>query len=141
MHVTTCVQFAELHLSCSYQEGVASMLPEMSAVYDPPQPDDVALLLHTSGTTSRPKGVPLRHKNLTAGIENVINAYALGPEDVSLLAMPLFHIHGIIAGMPVRTQPTHECTNASYDCQYHCTLHVLYSAWLLIPDLQVCLHS
>ena len=82
----------------------------MSALHDPPQPDDVALLLHTSGTTSRPKGVPLRHKNLTAGIDNVINAYTLGSEDISLLAMPLFHIHGIVAGMPMHT---HECTDVS----------------------------
>lgn len=100
---------AELNLTCSYQEGPAVTLPERAAVHDPPQPDDVALLLHTSGTTSRPKGVPLRHRNLTAGIENVINAYSLGPEDVSLLAMPLFHIHGIVAGMLALGMPSRFC--------------------------------
>jgi acyl-CoA synthetase (AMP-forming)/AMP-acid ligase II len=59
--------------------------------------DDTALVLHTSGTTSRPKRVPLRHRNLTASIENVIHAYELGPEDVSLCVMPLFHVHGLVA--------------------------------------------
>jgi acyl-CoA synthetase (AMP-forming)/AMP-acid ligase II len=59
--------------------------------------DDVALVLHTSGTTSRPKRVPLRHKNLLASIENVARTYELGPEDVSLCIMPLFHVHGLVA--------------------------------------------
>jgi acyl-CoA synthetase (AMP-forming)/AMP-acid ligase II len=64
---------------------------------EPPDPDRVALVLHTSGTTSRPKLVPLRHRNLTASISNISATYALGPEDVSLCLMPLFHVHGLIA--------------------------------------------
>jgi oxalate---CoA ligase len=63
----------------------------------PPEPDRVALVLHTSGTTSRPKLVPLRHRNLTASISNIGATYALGPEDVSLCLMPLFHVHGLLA--------------------------------------------
>src|SRR5438034_1192300 len=63
----------------------------------PPEPDDIALVLHTSGTTSRPKRVPLRHRNLTASVANIIESYRLGPEDVSLCAMPLFHVHGLVA--------------------------------------------
>jgi acyl-CoA synthetase (AMP-forming)/AMP-acid ligase II len=59
--------------------------------------DDVALVLHTSGTTSRPKRVPLRHQNLTASIANVVRSYELGPEDVSMCVMPLFHVHGLVA--------------------------------------------
>lgn len=59
--------------------------------------DDVALVLHTSGTTSRPKRVPLRHRNLTASIANVVRSYDLGPEDVSMCVMPLFHVHGLVA--------------------------------------------
>jgi acyl-CoA synthetase (AMP-forming)/AMP-acid ligase II len=59
--------------------------------------DDVALVLHTSGTTSRPKRVPLRHHNLIASIENVVRSYELGPEDVSMCVMPLFHVHGLVA--------------------------------------------
>jgi oxalate---CoA ligase len=61
-----------------------------------PRADDVALFLHTSGTTSRPKGVPLTHANLMASIRNIAATYALTPEDVSLVVMPLFHVHGLI---------------------------------------------
>src|SRR5262245_25026516 len=61
-----------------------------------PRGDDVALFLHTSGTTSRPKGVPLTHANLMASIRNIAATYALTPEDISLVVMPLFHVHGLI---------------------------------------------
>jgi oxalate---CoA ligase len=61
-----------------------------------PKADDVALFLHTSGTTSRPKGVPLTHANLMASIRNIVTTYALTPEDTSLIVMPLFHVHGLI---------------------------------------------
>jgi acyl-CoA synthetase (AMP-forming)/AMP-acid ligase II len=63
---------------------------------EPPLPDDVALFLHTSGTTSRPKLVPLTHGNLMASIGNIAAHFALSPADTSLLVMPLFHVHGLI---------------------------------------------
>jgi acyl-CoA synthetase (AMP-forming)/AMP-acid ligase II len=59
--------------------------------------DDVALVLHTSGTTSRPKLVPLRHRNLVASTRNIVSTYDLGPVDVTLGVMPLFHVHGLVA--------------------------------------------
>ncbi|MDQ6876700.1 MAG: acyl--CoA ligase [Candidatus Dormibacteraeota bacterium] len=62
-----------------------------------PDADDVALVLHTSGTTSRPKLVPLRHRNLSAAVDNIAASYELGPADVALCVMPLFHIHGLMA--------------------------------------------
>ena len=62
----------------------------------PSEPGDVALFLHTSGTTSRPKGVPLRHQNLCASARNIAQWYRLTDADVSLCVMPLFHIHGIV---------------------------------------------
>jgi acyl-CoA synthetase (AMP-forming)/AMP-acid ligase II len=61
-----------------------------------PAPGDVALFLHTSGTTSRPKGVPLTHGNLMASIANIAATYQLTPRDRSLIVMPLFHVHGLI---------------------------------------------
>ena len=61
-----------------------------------PTPEDVALFLHTSGTTSRPKGVPLTHGNLMASIANIAATYQLSPKDRSLIVMPLFHVHGLI---------------------------------------------
>ncbi|MBI3862709.1 MAG: AMP-binding protein [Planctomycetia bacterium] len=61
-----------------------------------PRGEDAALFLHTSGTTSRPKGVPLTHANLMASIRNIAATYALTPEDASLIVMPLFHVHGLL---------------------------------------------
>ncbi|PYP85502.1 MAG: AMP-dependent synthetase [Blastocatellia bacterium AA13] len=58
---------------------------------------DVALMLHTSGTTSRPKRVPLSQPNLMASVRNIAAWYQLGKEDVSLCVMPLFHVHGLMA--------------------------------------------
>jgi acyl-CoA synthetase (AMP-forming)/AMP-acid ligase II len=61
-----------------------------------PVSSDVALFLHTSGTTSRPKGVPLTHGNLMVSIANIAATYELTPRDRSLIVMPLFHVHGLI---------------------------------------------
>jgi acyl-CoA synthetase (AMP-forming)/AMP-acid ligase II len=58
---------------------------------------DIALVLHTSGTTSRPKIVPLAHINVTASAYHIGNTLALREGDVCLNIMPLFHIHGLIA--------------------------------------------
>lgn len=62
-----------------------------------PGGDDVALVLHTSGTTSRPKQVPLRQRNLNYSAQNIARTYTLTPDDVALCVMPLFHIHGLMA--------------------------------------------
>ena len=59
--------------------------------------DDVALVLHTSGTTNRPKLVPLRQRNLHASATNIAATYRLTPDDVAMCVMPLFHIHGLMA--------------------------------------------
>ena len=60
---------------------------------------DVALVLHTSGTTARPKLVPLTHANLLASARNIAASLNLGPADRCLNVMPLFHIHGLLAGL------------------------------------------
>ncbi|MGH9348580.1 MAG: acyl--CoA ligase [Vicinamibacterales bacterium] len=65
----------------------------------PPAVDDTALILHTSGSTGRPKRVPLTHANLSLSAANVARTYALGPGDVSLCVMPLFHVHGLVASV------------------------------------------
>ncbi|HLO84323.1 MAG TPA: acyl--CoA ligase [Nostocaceae cyanobacterium] len=62
----------------------------------PPDADDIAMILHTSGTTSRPKRVPIRHRHLIASAQNIIGAYSLTPADTTLCLMPLFHIHGLV---------------------------------------------
>lgn len=61
--------------------------------------DDVALVLHTSGTTSRPKMVPLTHRNLRCSAENVGRTLGLSAADRCLNVMPLFHIHGLVAAV------------------------------------------
>jgi amino acid adenylation domain-containing protein len=63
------------------------------------EPDDVALILHTSGTTSRPKMVPLSQANLAASAQHIRSTLALTPEDRCLNIMPLFHIHGLMAAV------------------------------------------
>lgn len=65
----------------------------------PAQGEDVALLLHTSGTTSRPKLVPLLHKNLCASAFNIGRTLRLSPDDCCLNVMPLFHVHGLVAAL------------------------------------------
>lgn len=62
-----------------------------------PGADDPALILHTSGTTSRPKIVPLTQANLAASARHIGAALELTPEDRCLNVMPLFHIHGLVA--------------------------------------------
>lgn len=64
-----------------------------------PNEDDIAMILHTSGTTSRPKRVPIRHRNLIASAHNIIAAYQLTSADTTLCLMPLFHIHGLVGGL------------------------------------------
>jgi acyl-CoA synthetase (AMP-forming)/AMP-acid ligase II/thioesterase domain-containing protein len=60
------------------------------------QPEDVALVLHTSGTTARPKMVPLTHYNICTSASNTREALGLKSNDCCLNIMPLFHIHGLI---------------------------------------------
>jgi len=77
------------------------LLPVSSATFtiDNPMPTDVALYLHTSGTTSRPKLVPLTHHNLSTSMGNIRNTYELDAKDVCYLVMPLFHVHGLVGGL------------------------------------------
>ena len=63
------------------------------------EPDDVSMVLHTSGTTSRPKIVPLSQRNLAASAQHIRATLAFVPTDCGLNIMPLFHIHGLIAGV------------------------------------------
>ncbi|XP_004514748.1 oxalate--CoA ligase-like [Cicer arietinum] len=63
------------------------------------EPPDVALFLHTSGTTSRPKGVPLSQHNLVSSVKNIESVYRLSESDSTVIVLPLFHVHGLIAGL------------------------------------------
>ncbi len=61
--------------------------------------DDIALILHTSGTTSRPKIVPLSQRNVCVSAGNIAATVTFTAQDRGLNIMPLFHIHGLIAGL------------------------------------------
>ncbi len=59
--------------------------------------DDIALVLHTSGTTARPKIVPLSQRNVCASARNIRQTLELTTDDRCMNIMPLFHIHGLMA--------------------------------------------
>jgi len=91
-----------LHLPLLLIDSSLKLMPVGSwtrSLPDNPSPDDTALFLHTSGTTGRPKGVPLRHRNLAASIKNISGALKLKENDTSLCVMPLFHIHGLMVSL------------------------------------------
>ena len=90
--------------------------PVRESAPDWPGPGHVALLLHTSGTTSRPKLVPLSARNLTASACHVARTLALTPEDLCLNIMPLFHIHGLVAAVlaTLRAGAGVVCTDGVY---------------------------
>jgi malonyl-CoA/methylmalonyl-CoA synthetase len=64
-----------------------------------PDGSDPALIVYTSGTTGRSKGAVLTHDNLLATVTGLLAAWAWRPEDVLLLALPLFHVHGLVVGL------------------------------------------
>ncbi len=64
---------------------------------DAGDPGALALLLHTSGTTSKPKTVPIRQRNLIASTGTLAQGYGLHGDDVTMCVMPLFHVHGLVA--------------------------------------------
>src|SRR5262249_14082830 len=63
------------------------------------EPDDIALVLHTSGTTFRPNIVPLSQRNIAASARHIVATLQLSPADRCLNIMPLFHIHGLMAAV------------------------------------------
>ena len=92
------IPVAEVNLDNQGQLSISksgSLLTARSSASAPSE-DDIALFLHTSGTTSRPKGVPLTHGNLMASLQNIVNTYNLTEDDLAMVVMPLFHVHGLI---------------------------------------------
>jgi malonyl-CoA/methylmalonyl-CoA synthetase len=73
-------------------EHVAGLLDRSGA-------DDLAMIAFTSGTTGRPKGAMLSHGNLLAGARALVEAWEWTPDDRLLHALPMFHMHGLGAGI------------------------------------------
>ena len=81
----------------AFRLNASALPPATPAQPGAPQPHDTALVLHTSGTTARPKIVPLTNANLAASARHIATTLALTPADICLNIMPLFHIHGLVA--------------------------------------------
>jgi long-chain acyl-CoA synthetase len=94
--------------------GTVSLEEALATDVDMPEvevePDDLAVLAYTAGTTAEPKGAMLTHRNLVANLEQMANVPDLAerPDDVVLLALPLFHIYAlnVILGLTARTAAT-----------------------------------
>lgn len=69
------------------------------AALDAAAPDDPALVCFTSGTTGRPKGAVLRHRNLLASARSVALAWGWTADDRLVHALPVFHAHGLCVGI------------------------------------------
>ena len=63
------------------------------------QSDDIAILMFTAGSTGAPKAVPWTHRNILDSARNIASWYRLSPQDATLVIMPLFHGHGLAAGL------------------------------------------
>src|SRR3546814_4172000 len=61
--------------------------------------EDFAVLFYTSGTTGRPKGVPLTHRNLMSNLQGLLAENMAGPTDRVLVPLPLFHVYPFMVGM------------------------------------------
>ena len=80
-------------------EPLAAAHPAPDRAFPEIGPGDLALLLYTSGTTGRSKGAELSHGNVVAMIRSLREAWAWTPADRLLLALPLFHLHGLVVGL------------------------------------------
>ena len=90
------IEICELKIHKDQPEGLFNLF-ENKSDYSLPDENDEALVLHTSGTTSRPKIVPLSNNNIYSSSENISKSLDLTDKDHCLNIMPLFHIHGLIA--------------------------------------------
>jgi malonyl-CoA/methylmalonyl-CoA synthetase len=86
------------------QEGRGSLREAVEAASGPaPQvavaEDDVAAIVYTSGTTGRPKGAMITHRNLVSNARALMEAWEIAADDILLHALPLFHIHGLFVAL------------------------------------------
>jgi long-chain acyl-CoA synthetase len=65
----------------------------------PTQPQDTAVIIYTSGTTGRPKGAELSHFQLYMSCTVAAETFGAEPEDVTMVALPLFHIYGLSSAL------------------------------------------
>ena len=110
----------------------------------PSMADDVAMVLHTSGTTSRPKRVPLSVANLCASARNIAATLQFTPRDVGLNIMPLFHIHGLMAGLlaPLSAGSRVFCTPGFNALRFFGWMDVAHPTWYTaVPTMHLAIAS
>ena len=92
--------------------------------------EDPALLLYTSGTTGRPKGAILTHKNMVSGGHNVVEAHCLCEDDIGLVSLPLYHINAeivsVVAPLVGGSSMVRSCTGRS--CRMRAVMALTSSA-------------
>ncbi|MDU8928105.1 acyl--CoA ligase [Alisedimentitalea sp. MJ-SS2] len=95
------IQIAVISVDAAAPAGTFTMDIEGDGIcpLDESRPDDPCLVLHTSGTTSRPKIVPLSQLNVATSGQNIARTLGLVSSDICMNIMPLFHIHGLIAAV------------------------------------------
>ena len=84
--------------ACSGVDWLANW-PSSPAQPLPTDPNQTAMMLYTSGTTSRPKGARITHGNLTANIAALHEAWGWRQDDVLLHVLPIFHVHGLVVAL------------------------------------------
>ena len=92
-------RFAAMRLSLAEIEACALGADPLDETLAPPSPDALALLIYTSGTTGRSKGAMLTHQNLEVIAKSLVEAWRWTSADTLLLTLPLFHVHGLGAGL------------------------------------------
>jgi malonyl-CoA/methylmalonyl-CoA synthetase len=80
-------------------ELVAPTPASSTSALPQPAPGDDALIVYTSGTTGRPKGAAHTHASLLAGVSSLVGAWGWQSDDRLILSLPLFHVHGLCAGL------------------------------------------
>jgi len=75
------------------RDGAADVTPPRT------EPDELALMIYTGGTTGRPKGVMLDHANLVATAAMIVDWFEMTAADRCLLVLPLFHVNGIMVSV------------------------------------------
>jgi len=72
---------------------------DLAPLHVAPAREDHALIVYTSGTTGRPKGCVLDHGNVESMVGSIVEHFTFGPDDKSLLVLPLFHCNGLLVGV------------------------------------------
>ncbi len=115
----------------SFTLDTSSRASQTAASPGKAQADDVALVLHTSGTTSRPKIVPLTQRNVCASAQHIARSTAFSAADRGLNVMPLFHIHGLIAGIlaPLSQGGEVHCTSGFNALKFFSQMEEVKPTW------------